>query len=252
LSKYYELLQRVSVDGGGENLAFPPPAPPTSAPRTYEMRPVPDAHVLSREELVKLIQSLFLQPGKDSPKVIVFTGADSGVGCSSICAGAAEALAAHVTEPVCLVDSNLRYPSLHLCLGVDNTRGLSEALMNPDPIQEFVRKMPGGGLWLLSSGLNSSTSTGTMNASRLAERVGELRKEFPFVLMDSPPVNVYSDAISLGQSADGVLLVVSAHKTRKEAARRAKESLEIAGARLLGAVMNNRTYPIPQGIYDRL
>ena len=70
--------------------------------------------------------------------------------------------------------------------------------------------------------------------------------------MDSPPVNVYSDAISLGQSADGVVLVVSANSTRKEAARKAKESLEMAGVCLLGAVMNKRTYPIPQVIYDRL
>ena len=53
--------------------------------------------------------------------------------------------------------------------------------------------------------------------------------------MDSPSVNVYSDAIALGQSADGVVLVVSANSTRKEAGRRAKESLEMAGARLLGA-----------------
>jgi Mrp family chromosome partitioning ATPase len=91
-----------------------------------------------------------------------------------------------------------------------------------------------------------------MNSSRLAARIGELRGEFGYVLMDSPPVNVYSDAISLGQSADGVVLVLSANSTRKEAGRKAKESFEMAGARLLGAVLNNRTYPIPQGLYDRL
>jgi Mrp family chromosome partitioning ATPase len=216
------------------------------------MRPVPDAHVLSREELVKLIQTVFLLPGKQSPKVVVFNGAEAAAGCSSICAGAAQALAAHVTEPVCLVDSNLRYPSLHLCVGVENAKGLDEALVNPEPIREFVRKLPGDNLWFLSSGLNSSPLAGTMNSSRLAARIGELRGEFGYVLMDSPPVNVYSDAISLGQSADGVVLVLSANSTRKEAGRKAKESFEMAGARLLGAVLNNRTYPIPQGLYDRL
>jgi Mrp family chromosome partitioning ATPase len=216
------------------------------------MRPVPDAHVLSREELVKLIQAIFLTPGKEPPKVVVFTGAESAAGCSSICVGAAQALAAHVEEPVCLVDSNLRYPSLHLCLGVEKGKGLSEALENPEPIREFVRKIPGADLWLLTSGLTSSPHVGTINSSRLAARIGELRQEFGYVLMDSPPVNVYSDAISAGQSSDGVVLILSAHSTRKEAARKAKESLEISGARLLGAVLNNRTYPIPQGIYDRL
>lgn len=249
MSKYYELLQRVSAEGETRR---PPLPAKTPMQRTYEMRPVPDAHALSREELVKLIQTVFLAPGNQSPKVVIFSGAESGAGCSSICAGAAEALAAHVTEPVCLVDSNLRYPALHLCLGVENDKGLGEALASPQPVREFVRKLPGERLWLLSSGLNASSRLATMNSSQLMARVMELRQEFSYILMDSPPVNLYSDAISLGQSADGVVLVISANSTRKEAARRAKQSFENAGARLLGAVLNNRTYPIPQVIYDRL
>ncbi len=249
MSKYYELLQQVSTGREPRQAVFPAIPP---APRVYEMRPVPDAHALSSEELVKLIQSVFLMPGKTSPRMVVFSGAASGVGCSSICAGAAEALAAHVDEPVCLVDSNLRYPALHSCFGVENSRGLGEALINPHPIRDFVRELPGTGVWLLSSGLNSTPVRGSMNTARLAARMEELHHEFPYVLMDSPPVNIYSDAISLGQVADGVVLVISANSTRKEAARKAKISFENAGARVLGAVMNNRTYPIPQVIYDRL
>jgi Mrp family chromosome partitioning ATPase len=250
LSKYYELLQRASnVEGSvGQSVA----TARRYSPRTYEMRPVPDAHALSREELVKLVHTLFLLPGKESPKVVVFAGADSASGCSSVCAGAAEALAAHVQDPVCLVDSNLRYPSLHLCLGVENSKGLGEALESTAPIREYLRKPAGDGPWRLSSGLVSSPLRGVMNSSRLAARLGELRQEFRYILMDSAPVNVFSDAISLGQAADGVVLVLSANSTRKEAGRKAKESFEMSGARLLGAVLNNRTYPIPQGIYERL
>jgi capsular exopolysaccharide synthesis family protein len=249
LSKYYELLQRVSVESETREAKAAAPRPHS---RVYEMRPVPDANSLSREELVKLIQTVFLLPGNQSPKVVVFSGAESGAGCSSICTGAAEALAAHVSEPVCLVDSNLRFPSLHLCLGVENDKGLREALVSPEPVREFVRKLPGDRLWLLTSGLTPPSRMGTMNSSHLAAKIEELRREFPYILIDSPPVNIYSDAISLGQSADGVVLVISANTTRKDAARRAKMSFEGAGARLLGAVLNNRTYPIPQSIYDRL
>lgn len=247
MSKYYELLQRASVDGGSRPGTFA--APPAS--RTYEMRPVPDAHVLSQEELVKLIQTVFLLPGKKGPQVVVFTASESGAGCSSISVGAAEALASHVEEPVCLVDSNLRYPSLHLSLGVENSKGLGEALANSGPIREYVRKLPFEGLWLLSSGHTSSPRASTINSTRLAARIAELRQEFRYIVMDSPPVNVYSDAISLAQAADGVVLVVSANSTRKEAGRKAKESFEMAGAQLLGAVLNKRTYPIPQSLYDR-
>lgn len=201
---------------------------------------------------MKLVQAVFLPPRNESRRVVVFAGAASGTGCSSICTGAAEALAAQVDQPVCIVDSNLRFPSLHLCLGVDNARGMSEALSENGPIRGYVQKLPAHNLWFLSSGLKTSPTIGALNSARLNARISELRREFRYVLMDSPPVNVYSDAIPLGQSADGVVLVVSANSTRREAARKAKECFRTAGANLLGVVLNNRTYPIPQGIYDRI
>ena len=79
-------------------------------------------------------------------------------------------------EPVCFVDSNLRYPSLHLCLGVENTKGLGEALATPEPIQEYVTKLPGNGMWLLSAGHISSPAARTINSSRLGARITELRR----------------------------------------------------------------------------
>jgi protein-tyrosine kinase len=248
LSRNFELLQRASKDDRWQGDATPQPA----ISPTYEMRPVPEAHVLSREKLMKLVQTVFFRPGKESLRVVVFTGAVSGTGCSSICLGVAEALAAQTDEPVCIVDSNLRLPSLHLCLGVDNREGLSEALGSGEPLRKYIHKLPAPNLWFLSSGRSSSPMRGVMSSSRLASRMVELRQEFRYALMDSPPVNVYSDAIPLGQTADGVILVVAANSTRREAACKAKASFESAGARLLGVVLNNRTYPIPRVIYDRL
>ena len=246
MSRNYELLRQMNVEH--ETWAH---ATHRDRP-TYEMRPVPDTHVLSREELVKLVQTIFLLPDSQCPSVVLFAGVESSSGCSSICAGAAHALAANVAERVCVVDSNLRYPSLHLSLGVGNSKGLSDALLCDEPISEFVIQPQGEGPWLLPSGVKLSSRYGTVNSSRLATRIGELRQEFRYVLLDSPPVNVFSDAIALGQAADGVVLVISANTTKKDAARKARESLEIAGARCLGAVLNNRTYDIPQRIYDWL
>ena len=248
MSRNFELLQRASREDQWRGDA--PAQPPVG--RTYEMRPVPDAHVLSREKLMKLVQIVFFPPGKESCRVVVFAGPVSGTGCSSICMAAAEALAAQTEETVCLVDSNLRLPSLHLCLGVENRQGLSEALMDGEPIRKYLQKLPAPNLWFLPSGRSSSPRLGAISSSRLAARVVELRQEFRYILMDSPPVNVYSDAVPLGQVADGVILVVAANSTRREAACKAKACFESAGSRLLGVVWNNRTYPIPQAIYDRL
>ena len=248
MSRNFELLQRACREERWRRDT----SPRAPVGRTYEMRPVPDAHVLSREKLMKLVQTVFFRPGKESRRVVVFAGAVAGTGCSSICVGAAEALAAQVDEPVCIVDSNLRLPSLHLCLGVENREGLSEALLNGEPIRKYLQKLPTPNLWFLSSGRNSTPVAGVTSTSRLAGRIVELRQEFRYALMDSPPINVYSDAVPLVQAADGVILVVSANSTRRDVACKAKACFENAGANVLGVVLNNRTYPVPQAIYERL
>ena len=248
MSRNFDLLQRFARETQGRNQAVPV----AGVARTYEMRPVPDAHALSREELVRLVRTVFLSPVGPSPRVVVFTAAEPGSGCSSICLGTAQALAAQMEGTVCVVDSNLRHPSLHMGCGVERQRGLSEILLEPGPLQGTISKLPGENLWFLSCGLANARSTGIVNSSRLSACIAELRQKFTYVLMDSPCVSMYSDATSLGQCADGVILIVSANSTRRETARRAKENLQAAGARLLGAGLNKRTYPIPRAIYERL
>ncbi len=246
MSRNFDVLQRAARETQQHNRTVALPG------RTYEMRPVPDAHALSREEMVRLVRTVFLSPGEQTPKAVVFTAAEPGAGCSSICLGAAEALAAQMAGSVCVVDANLRHPSLHTVWAVDRGPGLSEILLEPERLPNCVRKLPGENIWFVASGLGSAQSSGIMNPTRLAACVEQLRGKFSFVLMDSPCANLYSDATALGQCADGIILIVSANTTRRDSARRAKENLQAAGARLLGAVLNKRTYPIPQAIYDRL
>jgi Mrp family chromosome partitioning ATPase len=83
----------------------------------------------------------------------------------------------------------------------------------------------------------------------MKERISELRKEFEFVLIDAPPLNTYADGTALGQLADGVVLVLEANCTRREVASRAAENLRAAQIPILGAILNKRTYPIPEMLY---
>ncbi len=88
-----------------------------------------------------------------------------------------------------------------------------------------------------------------LSSSRTRERLVELRSEFDYVLIEAPAVNINGTATLLGALSDGVVLVVEANSTRREVARKAKDSLDRANVRLLGAVLNNRTFPIPDLIY---
>ena len=245
MSRNFDLLERASKDLDSFQ------AVGVAIPKAERVSPPPDARTLSREELIKLVQRIFLLD-HNGRRMVVFTAVENGTGCTSICAGAAEALAAQVDAPVCVVDANLRKPALHLCFGTENFRGLTDAVFKPGAIRDFVQKLPAGNLWLLPCGSMASQLSAVMKAEHLQERIRELRKEFSYVLIDSPAVSEYTDAILLGRLTDGAILVLESNATRRQVARIAKEDLEAADVRVLGAVLNKRTFPIPQFLYDRL
>jgi capsular exopolysaccharide synthesis family protein len=205
---------------------------------------------IAEEESLRLVQTAFL--GANPPRVVMFAGIDAGNGCSHICAEAAEILATNVLGSVCLVDGNLRTPSLPEFFGVSNHHGLTDSLRNTGAIREFARKLQLDNLWLLSSGSLAGDSSMLLNSESLKTRIAELRKEFDYVLIDSPPLSSYSDGIVLGQLADGVVLVLEANATRREVAMRVADSLRAKEVKVLGAVLNKRTFPIPDAVYKRV
>ena len=107
---------------------------------------------VSREESLKLAQRLFLGPVEKRVHAVVFAGIDPGNGCSRLCGETARALADSVPGSVCLVDANLRAPSLPQFFGVTNHWGLTDALLKEEPIRNFVKLVYGDNLWLLSTG----------------------------------------------------------------------------------------------------
>jgi protein-tyrosine kinase len=211
-----------------------------------------DLDQLAGEEALRLVQRVFLLQAQEPPHMVAFAGIDHGNGCSRICVRVAETLAKNVRGSVCLVEANLRSPALPEMFGTTNHHGLTDALLQDGPIRSFTKPVRGDNLWLLSSGALAADSAQLLNSERLKPRLAELRKEFDFVLIDAPPLTRYSDAIGLAQMTDGLVLVLEANSTRREAALRVTESLNAAQVRILGAVLNKRTFPIPGPLYNRL
>jgi capsular exopolysaccharide synthesis family protein len=254
MSKNFELMQEAGISLGA------PVIPETKARAwTFGRKKTASTKSMStsidkiaREESLKLVQSIFRSGREGSPRVVVFAGIDSGSGCSGICAHTAETLAAHKVGSVCLVDGNLRSPALPDFFGVSNHFGLADALRQSGNIREFSKQVRVENLWLLSSGSPADESTGLLNGVVMKERVAELRREFDYVLIDAPALTSYADGVALAELADGVILVLEANTTRREAATKVTESLRSAQIKILGAVLNKRTYPIPESLYRRL
>ena len=205
------------------------------------------------DEIAKLVQRVFILPGSAKvPSTVAFCGVESGGGCSWICARCAESLAAQVTGSVCMVDANLRSPSLHQQFQLPIENGFSDVLTEVRPIATFAKRVGKRNLWVVTSGTASRDGVTTLNIPKLHARFSELRAQFDYVLIDTAPVASFAEGVLLAQMTDGTILVVGSDSTRRESARVVKESLDAAKVTLLGVVLNRRSLPIPERLYRRL
>jgi protein-tyrosine kinase len=249
MSRNFELLYEVGraqdlLNTDGEPQVIPQPDFSVSVPAL-------EIEGMAREEVTKLVHRVFLLPG-EGPRQVIFTGTELGNGCTWICAHAGEILASQVSKSVCVVDCNLSFPSLHQEFGSENIYGLANSLLGEGPIRQFARQLSRKNLWLVSSGASGENAQELLTSDRMRMRISELRAQFDYVLMDVAPLNNCNHSMVLGGLSDGVVLVLKANSSRRDSTREAIQQFQAANVRVLGAVLNQRSFPIPERIYKRL
>jgi Mrp family chromosome partitioning ATPase len=257
MSRNFELLQQAGQESllaaAASSVEPAPFSSASSAPVETVASILPEMDEYSREQVSKLVRHLFLMPG--GARAVVLAGVEQGNGGSWMAVHCARVLAAQVSGSVCVVDGNLRTPSLHQYFSVQNhDHGFSDAIREPGPLHSYARQVLGvRNLWLMSCGsLAGQGEQALLPSQALRSRITELRAAFDYLVIDAPPLSLCGDAAALGQVTDGVALVIAESDTHKERARHAVQELAKASVRVLGAVLNKRTFPIPQKIYDRL
>lgn len=137
-----------------------------------------------------------------------------------------------------LVDCDLRRPSLHEIFDVSNDTGLTTMVLDENAA---IRLHDTGvdNLSLLTSGPKPPNPADLLGSRHVDRVLTLLTEQADMVLIDAPPVVGVTDAAVLGAKVDGVLLVVSAGKTRRDHAARAKETLEKARVRIVGVALTN-------------
>jgi capsular exopolysaccharide synthesis family protein len=189
-------------------------------------------------EAYRSLRTSLLYAVVDKPlKVVLLTSPGPGEGKSTTCANLGTVLA-QAGNNTLMIDADLRRPSLHKFFGARNFRGLMNVLTDDNELSEvLVEPLPG--LKVAPTGPIPSNPSEILGSNRFAHLVEAARKEFDYVLIDSPPVGLVPDPVILATQADGVLLVLDAQGTRKDALRKAIRSLKSVGANVLGTVMNN-------------
>ena len=190
------------------------------------------------ESFRTLRTSVLLSTTPRPPQCVLVTSAQAGEGktCTVINLGAAFA---QQGDPVLIMDGDLRRPAITGMLGLTNGKGISGFLTGAHTLNEALRQVePHLPLWVLSAGPVAPNPAELLSSSTMRSALRELRKRFRYVLIDSPPMLVVTDATILSTLVDGVILVIESEETVRGAVVRAHRVLDSASARVLGVVMN--------------
>ena len=181
---------------------------------------------------------LFANPAAPPPKVILVTSARPGEGKTVASLNLASALA-ELGARTLLIDADLRHPRCHTALGVEDEDGLSSWLGGQIELDAVIRPLDVPNVFFLAAGPPPRSPAELVASPRMQWALTLLRDRFDFIVLDTPPVLAVTDAAVLGREADAVVLVVKGRDTEAEAVRRARDGLVLAGARILGVLMND-------------
>ena len=198
-------------------------------------------------EIASLAQTVFLGTSTRATRKVVFCGVDRDKGSSVVCAGVGRALSSLSDKSVCLIDANLREHRLSGMFALRKQKAFSSSSSVSD-----LCTLVAGSLWLAQPELLEDKHGALLPAIELKSRMAQLEADFDILLVDAPGLAVSREAVALGEIVGSAILIIEANTTRRLAARRAKESLESAGVKLLGTVLHNRSFPIPKGFLSKL
>ena len=194
------------------------------------------------EAFRNLRTSLIWSDGGEALKTLVVTSATPGEGKTLTAANLAVTLAYDGLR-VLLVDCDIRRPRVHGMFRVPRAPGLMEMLTTTaapgaQPPQA-IRETAIAGLFVLTCGALPSNAANLLSGTRMRVLLQELREQFDMIVLDTPPVLATADAGIVASLTDGVLLVVRAGATDRNAAQRACQHLSNVGARVIGTVLND-------------
>jgi tyrosine-protein kinase Etk/Wzc len=223
---------RKLIGAGGKN-GKPEVGSPLSGNQTFS---------IGIEAFRNLRTSLIWSDGGETLKTLVVTSAAPGEGKTLTAANLAVTLA-YDGMRVLLVDCDIRRPRVHGLFHLPRAPGLMELLTaydRPDaPPPPAIRQTTVARLSVLPCGALPMNAANLLSGSRMRMLLEELKQQFDIIVLDTPPVLATADAGIVGSLTDGVLLVVRAGATDRNAAQRAYQQLANVGARVVGTVLND-------------
>ncbi len=169
-------------------------------------------------------------------KVIAITSPGAGDGKSTTAVNMAIAFS-QLGDKVLLVDADMRRSSIHKKLKKENKIGLSNILAGFNKYTECISTV-NESLDVITAGQIPPNPSELLGSARFKKFVEDVSKEYSYVIIDTPPVDVVTDALVIAPNTAGLVLVVRDQYTPTDAIKHVVSSAEFAGINILGAVMN--------------
>jgi capsular exopolysaccharide synthesis family protein len=189
-------------------------------------------------EQYRIIRAKLVRLKTERPlATVAVTSAVVGEGKSTTSSNLASVLAQSIGQRVVLVDCDLRRPALYRAFGQPLGPGLTEILRDGRSIDDVLRPVDAGRLWLITSGRPPPNPTELLGSEAMDRLLEGLRSRFDFVILDVPPILPLADPFVLGCKADGIILVVRAGQTPREVVAMSMDNLP--RDRVIGAILND-------------
>jgi Mrp family chromosome partitioning ATPase len=205
-------------------------------------------------EMERLRQRVFLELGPLERMSLVFTGTVDGEGATTLALLFARELARAEQKPILLIDAD-----------IEGSSGLSRAADGELPSAGFTDLLEGKveptgvllsteqpNLHFLPRGRDHGAPLDIIKIDRVRRLLTDLHRHYAFIVIDASPLLSAPEAGLIAAAADGTLVVVRARRTRREVVQKGLRLLAQSNCRVVGAVLNDRRYPIPSFFYRRL
>ena len=159
-------------------------------------------------------------------------------GKTTISTNVANAMAASGKKTL-LLDADMRNASVHLLFNYVNSHGLSDIISQNEDWRQYLIQSSIPNLYIITAGRKPLNTTKFISSQRFKTFLEEVKKEFEYVVIDTPPILLIPDSQIISPLVDGVILVVNSGKTTIAELKGSGEALKRANANLIGAVLNN-------------
>lgn len=176
----------------------------------------------------------------NNAKKFIVTSALSGEGKSCFSINLAISLA-QIGKKVVLLDCDLRKPKIHKYLRIQHSAqyGVSTVIGGSADIKQAIGYIDSLGIYVMLAGMTPPNPSELLNSTRAKEMFDRLTNEFDFVICDTPPAGIVTDAVALSQNCDGVIFVIRQNHATVEQVREAVSRLKAVDAKIFGTVLND-------------